>query len=179
MTDPRLAAEVVVEDDRWHDLDRLAAIAIPAALRGAGLEGPHEVAVLGCDDARIAALNEGFRGRAAATNVLSWPSAARDPEVPTRDVELGDVAIAFDTCAEEARAQGKPLDSHVVHLLVHATLHLIGHDHEDDAAAARMEALEAAILAGLGFPDPYASDTAPPAGPGAGVTRRPAGSDGH
>lgn len=179
MNDPRLTAEVVVEDDRWHDLDRLAALAIPAALRGAGLCGPHEVAVLGCDDARIAALNAAFRGRPAPTNVLSWPSADRDADVATADVELGDVAIAFDTCAAEARAQGKAFDAHVVHLLVHATLHLLGHDHEDDASAARMEALEVEILAGLGFRDPYASDKAAPAGACSGIERRPFGSDGQ
>lgn len=179
MSDIRPVVDVVVEDARWHDLDRLAAIAIPAALRGAGLAGPHEVAVLGCDDARIAGLNAGFRGRAAPTNVLSWPSASRDPGVPTADETLGDVAIAFDTCAAEALAQGKPFDAHVVHLLIHATLHLLGHDHQDDGQAARMEALEVEILAGLGFPDPYASDMAAPAGAPSGVAWRPQGSDGH
>lgn len=159
--------DVIVEDPRWHDLERLAALAVPAALAGAGVTGPREVAVLGCDDARIAALNEGFRGKAAATNVLAFPSVARDPDVAPGawDVELGDVAIAFDTCAREAADQGKPFDAHVVHLLVHATLHLLGHDHEDEARAARMEALEAAILGGMGFPDPYASDRDERGGP--------------
>lgn len=178
MTGPAaIEIDVIVEDDRWHDLERLAALAVPAALRDAGLTGPHEVAVLGCDDARIAALNAGFRGKDRPTNVLSFPSAGRDPDTPPGEVELGDVAIAFDTCAREAMEQGKPFDAHVVHLLVHATLHLLGHDHGDDAAAGRMEALEVAILRRLGFPDPYGSDRDDAVGDMADAAGRPAGSD--
>ena len=60
------------------------------------------------------------------------------------------------TLSELKNFRGKAL-RHVIHLLVHATLHLLGHDHQTDAEAARMEALEVKILAGLGFPDPYAS----------------------
>lgn len=180
MIDTRgIDVEVILEDERWHDLDRLAAIAVPAALAGAGVGGAREVAVLGCDDARILALNGGFRGKAVPTNVLSFPSAERDPGTAPAEVELGDVAIAFETCAREAIEQGKPFDAHVVHLLVHATLHLLGHDHDDDAQAARMEALEVAILGRLGFPDPYASDRDVPAGHGSGAAGRPDGSDGE
>jgi probable rRNA maturation factor len=114
----------------------------------------HEVAVLGCDDVRIAALNKDFRQKASATNVLSWPAEdLRPDDVPGE--ELGDIAISFDTCAREARAQGKPFDQHVTHLLVHATLHLLGYDHENDAEAAQMEHLEVEILGKLGVPDPY------------------------
>ncbi len=159
-----VAVEVVVEDDRWADLERLAGIAVPAALAGAGAVGPREVVVLGCDDARIAGLNAGFRGRDAATNVLSFPSAERDAGAPSGDVELGDVAIAYETCAREAAERGIAFDAHVIHLLVHATLHLLGHDHDDEAPAARMEALEVAVMARLGFRDPYVSDRADPAG---------------
>ncbi len=159
-----VAVEVVVEDARWADLERLAGIAVPAALAGAGAVGPREVVVLGCDDARIAGLNAGFRGRDAATNVLSFPSATRDPSAPPGDVELGDVAIAYETCAREAAERGIAFDAHVIHLLVHATLHLLGHDHDAEAPAARMEAFEVAVLGRLGFRDPYASDRADPAG---------------
>ena len=134
-----MIADVIVEDARWIDLERLAQIAIPAALRGSDLTGDFEVAVMGCDDTRIAALNADFPGK-----------------VPD-DPELGDIAIAFDTCRQEAAEQDKPFEAHVIHLLIHATLHLLGHDHQTDAEAARMEALEVKILAGLGFPDPYAS----------------------
>ncbi len=151
--------DVILEDDRWSDLERLAQVAVPAALTGAGLIRPCEVAILGCDDARIAALNTEFRGKPVPTNVLSWPSEERDPDTAPTDPELGDIAIAFDTCAREAAEQGKAFDAHVIHLLIHATLHLLGHDHEEEVDAVRMEALETEIVTGLGFPDPYLSAT--------------------
>ncbi|WGH79306.1 rRNA maturation RNase YbeY [Jannaschia ovalis] len=151
-----MTVETIIEDERWSDLDRLAGIAIPAALRGAGLDGAFEVAVLGCDDARIAALNAEFRGKAAPTNVLSWPSEARVPGTAPRDPELGDIAIAIETCRREAAAQGKPFEAHVIHLLVHATLHLLGHDHANPEEAEAMEAAETRILRELDLPDPYA-----------------------
>ena len=69
--------------------------------------------------------------------------------------EFGDIAIAYDTCAAEALAQGKPFAHHVTHLLVHACLHLLGYDHENDADADVMEQTERQILAGLNIPDPY------------------------
>ena len=151
-----IEVDVIAEDPRWHGLEPLAARAVAAALAASGVEGPREVAVLGCDDARIAALNADFRGKPRPTNVLSWPSAERGPGTPPPEVELGDVAIAYETCAREAEAQGKRFEDHVTHLLVHATLHLLGHDHETEAEADAMEALERDILAGLGLPDPYA-----------------------
>jgi len=150
--------DVITDDPRWSELERLAGIAVPAALSGAGLLDGFDVAILGCDDARIATLNADFRGKPLPTNVLSWPSETRNPDIAPRDTELGDIAIAYETCAREAAEQGKTFEGHVVHLLVHATLHLLGHDHLEDAEAARMEALEIRILAGLGFPDPYGSD---------------------
>ncbi|MCK0169317.1 rRNA maturation RNase YbeY [Jannaschia sp. S6380] len=147
--------DVIVEDARWERLERLAEVAISAALDG--LPGEWEVAVLGCDDARIATLNAEFRGKPVPTNVLSWPAEEMSPDDSPEGPELGDIAIAYDTCAREAAEQGKPFDAHVIHLLVHATLHLLGHDHVEDDQAARMEAREVEILNVLGFPDPYAS----------------------
>lgn len=156
---------MILEDDRWSDLDRLAAVAVPAALDGAGVGTGWEVAVMGCDDARIAALNADFRGKARPTNVLSWPSDERGADTPggpplapdPHDPELGDIAIAYDTCAREAAEQNKPFDAHVIHLLVHATLHLLGYDHQTEADAMRMESLEVRIVTALGLPDPYAT----------------------
>ncbi|CUH08793.1 Endoribonuclease YbeY [Jannaschia seosinensis] len=147
--------DTVIEDDRWSDLERLAGIAVPAALEG--LSG-CEVVVLGCDDARIAELNADFRGKARPTNVLSWPSAEREPGGRPDGEELGDIAIAYETCAREAAEQGKTFEAHVIHLLIHATLHLLGHDHEEPEEAERMEATEVELVKALGFPDPYASD---------------------
>lgn len=149
--------DVVIEDERWVALDGLARTAVPAALSGAGLQGDYEVVIMGCNDARIAVLNADFRGKPTPTNVLSWPSEDRTPGEPFDETELGDIAISFDTCAREAAEQSKPFDAHVIHLLIHATLHLLGYDHISDEQAERMEALEVQILEGLGFPDPYHS----------------------
>lgn len=156
-----ITVDCVIEDDRWQaaDLEGLAATAVTATLEW--VETGGEVVVMGCDDARIAALNADFRGKPKATNVLSWPSEDPEPHAPgerpmlPEDEELGDIAIAYDTCMFEAQAQGKPFDHHVIHLLVHATLHLLGYDHLNDPDAELMEASERAILATLDIPDPY------------------------
>lgn len=156
-----ISTDCVIEDDRWATLGlpALAESAIAATLSWHGIGG--EVVVMGCDDARIAALNAGFRGKPRATNVLSWPSVEHAPHAPGAvpglpdTHELGDIAIAFDTCLAEAGAQGKPMAHHVTHLLVHATLHLLGYDHLTDADGETMEAAERSILAGLNIPDPY------------------------
>jgi probable rRNA maturation factor len=162
----------VLEDARWSDLERWAQRAIPAALEHLGLDPDRcEVTILGCDDARIAALNADFRGKPTPTNVLSWPAADRaaptpggNPQaaVPGLDgiIELGDIAISFDTCAAEAQAAGKPLIAHTTHLVVHGLLHLLGYDHQDDAGAGLMERKEIEILGKLGQDDPYRNDGA-------------------
>lgn len=162
--------DIVIEDARWDaaGLEALADRACGAALRGLGLaETGFSVVVMGCDDARIAVLNADFRGKPQATNVLSWPSEERGaevfgdlpepPEAGTADdpAELGDIAIAYETCQREADAQGKPMADHVTHLLVHGLLHCLGYDHVDDEDAAVMEAAEVRILASLGLSDPY------------------------
>ena len=121
---------------------------------------------LGCDDVRIAALNADFRGKAQPTNVLSWPSAERGPEAEgarpappdPADPELGDIALAFETCAAEAAAADKPLEDHLTHLVVHGILHLLGYDHVRDGDAALMERIEAEILGKLGIRDPYCAE---------------------
>ena len=154
--------DVVVEDERWNalGLDALAERAVRATLAHRGLSG-GEVAILACDDARIAALNADFRGKPRPTNVLSWPTEdlAAEEEggepLPPEEDTLGDIAIAWETCAAEARAADMSVADHVTHLIVHAVLHLLGHDHERDGDAALMEGREVEILAQLGLPDPY------------------------
>lgn len=98
--------------------------------------------------------------RARATNVLSFPAGLPDW---VDDPFLGDLVICAPVVAREAAAQGKPAAAHWAHMVVHGSLHLLGHDHQDDAAAERMEALETEILGTLGFPPPYAP---PPPNPG-------------
>jgi probable rRNA maturation factor len=100
-------------------------------------------------DTQIRALNAAFRGKDVATNVLAFPAA------PSAKPHLGDVALAYGVCTREAQAQGKSLAAHFLHLTIHGVLHLLGYDHETDADAASMEALERALLAGFGVRDPY------------------------
>ncbi|MFB9150700.1 rRNA maturation RNase YbeY [Roseovarius ramblicola] len=159
--------EVIVEDARWHaaGLEDLAPRAAEAALGHLGIDPElWEISLLACDDSRIMALNADFRGKPAATNVLSWPAEDLAPEAPgARPVPpepgvepfLGDIAIAWETCAREAAGAGRPLADHVTHLVVHAVLHLLGYDHIRDPDATLMEATEIAILGKLGVPDPY------------------------
>ncbi|MGR3433724.1 MAG: rRNA maturation RNase YbeY [Shimia sp.] len=150
-----IAVEVIDESPLW-DADALGAWAAAAAGGVAARMGVSgEVALLACDDARIAGLNARFRDKPAPTNVLSWPAEEVVPPDLPRGPELGDVAIAHETCTREAAAQGKTLEAHVTHLLVHGMLHLLGYDHEDEAEALAMEALEREILGNLGWPDPY------------------------
>lgn len=161
-----MAVDVIIEDVRWADvgLEALCERAVGAVLRHLELDPDGwDVAVLGCDDARIAALNTKFRDKPQATNILSWPSDERGteddgarPEDPTGDPELGDLAIAFETCAAEAEAGGLAISNHTTHLIVHGTLHLLGYDHVRDGDGDLMEATETAILAELGIADPYA-----------------------
>ena len=106
-----------------------------------------KVAVRYVAEAEGRRLNREFRSRDYATNVLSFPYA--------RAPLAGDVVICAPVVAREARAQGKSVAAHHAHLLVHGLLHLQGHDHVGEADAARMERRERAILAKLGFPDPY------------------------
>ncbi|SFC19190.1 probable rRNA maturation factor [Salipiger profundus] len=158
-----MLTDLICEDDRWEalGLEDLAERAARAALSHVGLDPDgFEIAVLACDDARIAALNADFRDKPKPTNVLSWPSEERtpdrlpegDPEMPE---ELGDIAIAYETCLREARDQDKTPADHLTHLIVHATLHLLGHDHVSDEEATVMETLETEILGKMGIANPY------------------------
>lgn len=161
--------DVVIEDDRWSvfGLQSIAERAVAAVLERLGIDGSEvEVAVLACNDARITKLNADFREKPTATNVLSWPvnelgadiagDAPNTPELdPFGAMELGDIAISYDTCTAEAGAAAKPMNDHVMHLMIHGTLHLLGYDHVRDQDATLMEALEVEILEKMGIDDPY------------------------
>ncbi len=144
--------EVEIEDPAWSgalkDAEALAARAAVDALATAGRDG--DVVILLTGDEAIAGLNARFRGKGGPTNVLSFPA----PE--SARPHLGDVAVAYGVCRSEAQAQGKPLAHHLLHLVAHGVLHLVGYDHETQAEAETMEALERRVLQGLGAPDPYA-----------------------
>jgi probable rRNA maturation factor len=152
--------DVVIASARWQRAPRAAtlvrrtiAAAAPARLRGA------ELSVVLTSDRAIRALNRQWRGRDQPTNVLSFPTPApargKHPRGTPR--HLGDIVIAYETVAREARAARKPLDHHLAHLALHGFLHLLGYDHESHPEAEAMERRERRILARLGVPDPYAA----------------------
>jgi len=153
--------EVSVHCDAWlaacPEAEAIAAAAARAALaRTAGppASAPVILGLILPDDAEQRGLNRTYRGRDAATNVLSFVTA--DPATPAgAPVLLGDVVLAFATVEREAAEQQKTLADHLRHLVVHGVLHLLGFDHEGAAEAEAMEAHEIEILRTLGVPDPY------------------------
>jgi len=111
------------------------------------------IRVVGAAESRR--LNRTWRGKDKSTNVLSFPSGAE--HAPRGEaLELGDLAICASVVAREARAQHKALRAHWAHMVIHGVLHLLGHDHQHEREARRMEALEVQLLAVFGYPNPYA-----------------------
>lgn len=118
----------------------------------AGRRQDAELAIRIVDAAESRALNRRYRGKDRPTNVLAFPA-----ELPAELALplLGDLVICREVVEAEAAAQAKPLDAHWAHMVIHGALHLIGYDHKTPAEAEAMEALEAEVLAELGWPDPY------------------------
>jgi probable rRNA maturation factor len=114
---------------------------------------PVELSIRVVGERESRQLNARYRGRSYSTNVLSFPCEAPALSAPP----LGDLVICARVVAREAKAQGKALEAHWAHMVVHGVLHLLGYDHERARDAARMEAREIGILARLGYPDPYQS----------------------
>lgn len=131
---------------------------VQAALAGAPPArcGHVTVRLVGWREGRL--LNENFRGREGATNVLAFTAPGGSGQA-VAERELGDIAICLPLVQREAAEQGKRPLAHLAHLVVHGTLHLLGYEHDQGAAARRMEALEKKILRRLGFPDPYRAVT--------------------
>ena len=155
--------EVETDVEHWPagDWEGLAQRAASAAATGEPMLSNVRLSasVLFTSDEEVHSLNREWRERDKPTNVLSFPMLARDelqwlaPVGPP--VLLGDIALAFETCAAEASAKGIDLVDHASHLLVHGFMHLAGYDHQDDDSAAVMERLETQVLAKLGIADPY------------------------
>jgi probable rRNA maturation factor len=149
----------------WDALVRAAAASAIAESRFPQLaDSPRqaELFVRLTGDAEVHALNAQWRGRDKPTNVLSFP-LAEPAELEADDgpgLLLGDVVMAAGVCQAEADEKSLPLESHATHLVVHGTLHLLGHDHHDDGAAADMEQREIRALARLGIANPYADQGA-------------------
>jgi probable rRNA maturation factor len=166
MKSPEIA--IVVSAGEWPPeaaLQALARRAVNAAVAAIG-EAPsdpspqggwrQELSIVFTDDAAIRRLNAQYRGKDAPTNVLSFPQT-QSPAAADSGMLLGDVILAAETLAREAALASKPLEDHMVHLIIHGFLHLLGYDHQTEAAAEKMEQLERVALNRLGIPDPYAT----------------------
>jgi probable rRNA maturation factor len=117
-----------------------------------GIEAELEVVIRIVDEAESRQLNRDYRGKDRPTNVLSFPFEGPE-HLPMES--LGDLVICAPVVEREAAEQGKSLEAHWAHMVVHGVLHLRGYDHLDDAEAEEMEGREVVILAALGYPDPY------------------------
>jgi probable rRNA maturation factor len=128
---------------------------------GCGRNGELVIRLVGVEEG--SQLNRNWRDKPGPTNVLAFPppdlaAAGLPAELPA---EFGDLVICLPVVAREAAEQHKVPLAHLAHLVVHGTLHLLGHTHDAEADTARMEGLETAVLAALGFPDPWDADAAP------------------
>ncbi len=163
--------EAAVPDSEQR-VEAAARAAFKAAERPEILNGaPAEMSLVLADDALVQTLNRDYRDKDKPTNVLSFAllddlddtddDLARDEGMP---ILIGDVILAFETVQREAREQGKSVEDHLTHLVIHGVLHLLGYDHQSDPDADRMERLETSILARMGIADPYSANPAKAAG---------------
>lgn len=155
-----LTADVIEDAGDWSFLKDASALVEAACLQVAADETmpakPAHVTVVLSDDQNVSALNSQFRGKSKPTNVLSFPAGAG-----AEPGNLGDIVVACETLLREAADEDISPEHHFQHLIVHGILHLMGFDHETDAEAERMEALEIRILARLGIANPYTAPLDP------------------
>jgi probable rRNA maturation factor len=178
---PPLAVSIVRAEGEWQGfagieasiLGAVAALAAHACARGSAA---GEAAIVLADDALLRGLNRTYRGKDAATNVLSFPFKAPPGAGEEGCTYLGDVMLAAETVAREAEERRIPPVAHLQHLVVHGLLHLMGYDHEDDGDAQVMERIETEVLASLGIADPHAAG--PCEGAGTDVARARTGQPG-
>ena len=164
MLEIALSHEAVWPEHDWEALATRAAIAAlertPHAELATGA-ATVEISVRLTDDAEVQTLNAQYRHKDKPTNVLSFPMVQADlldtiaQNSDDGEVLLGDIVLAYETCAREAAEKAITVDTHATHLIVHGTLHLLGYDHLDDDEAGAMEAIEIAALSALGIADPY------------------------
>ena len=163
----RTEADTSGEWDSRGDWARLADRAVKAAVEAsnhaalAASRTTFEISVRFAADDEVQALNAQYRKKDEPTNVLSFPMVEPDEALGDGAGEalLGDVVLAYGVCAREAAEKGIDMDVHAAHLIVHGTLHLLGHDHvAGEAEAEAMEETERRALAMIGIPDPYRAE---------------------
>src|SRR5271154_1592440 len=149
--------DIVVKSRLWMEPGKVKTVLRRAVRAAAGTSSTNgaELAIVLTDDSAIRLLNRDWRGIDAATNVLSFPTEGAGGQPPI----IGDIVLAYETVAREARAERKPFAHHLAHLAVHGFLHLVGYDHERDKDALAMERAEREILHRLEIPDPYRART--------------------
>ena len=150
MSEVTLEVQRALEDDGTLPEDERFCSWVETAL--AQWSEPVELVIRLVDETESRQLNRTYRGKDRPTNVLSFPFEA-PPEVPVP--LLGDLVICAPVVAREAREQGKALQAHWAHMVIHGLLHLLGYDHETEEEAQSMESRERELLARLHFPDPY------------------------
>lgn len=164
MLDTAVLIEAPWDAGDWEKLGEAAVRAAVARTPYAAMASSPasiEVAIRLTSDDEVHALNHQYRGKDKPTNVLSFPMIQPDLLDTVTDnsddgeVLLGDIVLAHGICATEAQERGIPIESHASHLIVHGCLHLLGFDHQGDAEAEAMEAIERDVLAALGLHDPY------------------------
>lgn len=150
---PEFEIDIDIRQRAWEavaDLTNLARTALETARQQYCPRPFSEISLLFTNNAHIQDLNQTYRKKNKPTNVLSFPAGA-EFEIPV----LGDIVMAFEMIADEARNGGIPLEDHITHLLIHGYLHLQGLDHVNNDDAEFMEALEIKALADLGIANPY------------------------
>ena len=150
--------ESQIPDDAFASWVSAAVVAGSSLSSRARTLGAHKniVTVRVVDEAESAELNQNYRSKLGSTNVLAFPAASELPQLEFLDEqELGDLAICLPVVIREATEQGKTLDAHMAHMVVHGTLHLLGFDHIKHSDAEVMEGLEVTALGALGYSNPY------------------------
>ena len=141
-----IAVDVVTKNKKWTGKEKLVE-RLAKKLISLTKSDAQELAISLVSDRQMKKINFQFRDKNKPTNVLSFPAFDR--------LFLGDIVIAYETLEREAKEQKKKFNDHLTHLILHSILHLLGHDHEKEKMAQKMEKLEIKILKQLDIESPY------------------------
>ncbi len=141
-----IVVDVVTKNKKWTGKEKLVE-RLAKKLISLTKSDAQELAISLVSDRQMKKINFQFRDKNKPTNVLSFPAFDR--------LFLGDIVIAYETLEREAKEQKKKFNDHLTHLILHSILHLLGHDHEEEKMAQKMEKLEIKILKQLDIENPY------------------------